>query len=203
MDKEKAAEEIIKNALPNVPFEGWTHTVLGKAAEAAGYKKTDVVRVFPEGAIGAVDEYSRICDREMLAVLADYNFETMKIRERIAAAVRLRLELQTHHREAVRKAVAMHNMPFYAHRGLRALYETVDHIWYAIGDNSTDFNFYTKRLTLAGVYSATLLFWLNDHSAGCEATWEFLNRRIENVMKIEKAKKQIRNWLSGSVKKFG
>jgi len=201
MDKQKAAEEIIEQALPNVAFDGWTTTTLANACVAAGYKKTDVVRVFPEGAIGAVDEYARIIDRKMLSALAGYNLETMKIRERITAAVRLRLELQTPHREAVRKAIAMHNSPFYAHRGLRALYETVDNIWYAIGDTSTDFNFYTKRMTLAAVYSATTMFWLNDHSVGFEATWDFLNKRIENVMQFEKAKKQVENWFSAV--KFG
>jgi ubiquinone biosynthesis protein COQ9 len=199
MDKKKVAEEIIEHALPLVPFEGWTQITLGKAALAAGYKKTDVVRVFPAGAIEAVDAYARMIDRQMLAELTHYNFDTMKIRERIAAAVRLRLELQTSNREAVRKVVAMHNMPFYAHRGLRALYETVDNIWYAIGDTSTDFNFYTKRLMLAAVYSSTLLFWLNDHSMGFGATWEFLNRRIENVMQLEKVKKQMRGWLSAKI----
>ena len=200
MDKQKVAEEIIEHALPLVPFEGWTTATLSQAAIAAGYKKTDVIRVFPSGAIEAVDAYARIIDRKMLAELKNYNLETMKIRARIAAAVRLRLELQTPHREAVRKVVAMHNMPFYAHRGLRALYETVDNIWYAIGDTSTDFNFYTKRLTLAAVYSATLMFWLNDHSMGFEATWDFLNRRIENVMKFESAKKQLKNWFSTHIK---
>ena len=200
MDKQKAAEEIIEHALPLVPFEGWTTATLGKAALEAGYKKTDAIRVFPSGAIEAVDEYARIIDRKMLAELKNYNLETMKIRARITAAVRLRLEMQTPNREAVRKVVAMHNSPFYAHRGLRALYETVDNIWYAIGDTSTDFNFYTKRFSLAAVYSATLLFWLNDHSMGFEATWDFLNHRIENIMKIEAAKKQVKTWFLARVK---
>jgi ubiquinone biosynthesis protein COQ9 len=67
-------------------------------------------------------------------------------------------------------------------------------MWYAAGDKSTDFNFYTKRATLAGVYSATLLYWLNDRSAGSEATWAFLDRRIDNVMAFEKLKSQVRSW---------
>lgn len=195
MDKQKAAEEIIEKALAHVPFDGWTMPVLAKAAVEAGYKKTDVVRVFPGGAIEAVDEYCRITDRKMLEGIASYNLETMKIRERIVTAIRLRLELQAANREAVRKVVAMHNMPFYAHRGLRALYETVDNIWYAIGDTSTDFNFYTKRLTLAAVYSSTLIVWLNDSSAGFASTWEFLDRRIEDVMRFEKLKKTVKSWV--------
>lgn len=196
MDKEKVRKEIISHALPLVPFDGWNQQVLGKAAIAAGYKKTDAVRVFSGGAIDAVDYYSRMIDAQMLEELSHYHLESMKIRERIKTAIRLRLELQTPHREVARRTIAMHSLPFYAHRGLKALYETVDNIWYGIGDTSTDFNFYSKRLTLAGVYSATLLFWLNDQSAGHTATWEFLDRRIDDVMKIEKAKFQIKSWIN-------
>jgi ubiquinone biosynthesis protein COQ9 len=196
MDKIKASSDIINAALPLVPFEGWNQQTLSKAALAAGYRKTDAVRVFPGGAIDAVDAFSRMGDRQMLEALSNYHMDNMKIRARIAAAVRLRLELQAPHREAMRKAATMHSLPFYAHRGLRALYETVDNIWYAIGDTSTDFNFYSKRLTLAAVYSSTLLIWLDDHSPAYEVTWAFLDRRIENVMKIEKAKSKIRNILS-------
>ncbi len=195
MDKIKAANEIITHALPLVPFDGWNTVTLGKAAVEAGYKKTDIVRIFPGGAIDAVDTYCRMCDAQMLEALSHYNLDTMKIRARITRAVRLHLELQTPYREAVRKTVAMHSLPFYAHRGLRALYETVDNIWYGIGDTSTDFNFYSKRLTLAAVYSSTLLVWLDDQTPGQEATWAFLDRRIEDVMKIEKAKSQVRSWL--------
>ncbi len=199
MDKAKASAEIIAHALPLVPFEGWTQQTLGKAAIGAGYKKTDTVRVFSGGAIDAVDAYSHIADMQMLEALSHYHLDSMKIRNRITTAVRLRLELQAPHREAVRKAVAMHALPFYAHRGLNALYETVDNIWYGIGDASTDFNFYTKRLTLAAVYSSTLLIWLDDHSAGYEATWQFLDRRIEDVMKFEKVKHQLKSWLGKKI----
>lgn len=196
MDKIKASEEIIMHALPLVPFDGWNMQTLGKAAVAAGYKKTDVVRVFSGGAIDAVDAYSRLIDKKMLEELSHYDMDNMKIRAKITRAVRLRLELQTPHREAVRRTVAIHSLPIYAHHGLRALYETVDNIWYAIGDTSTDFNFYSKRITLAAVYSSTLLTWLNDNSIGQEATWEFLDRRIVEIMQLEKAKYQIKTWFS-------
>ncbi len=194
MDKQKAAAKIIEKALPLVAYQGWNQQTLGEAALAAGYTKTDIVRVFPGGAIDAVDEYSRMADAQMLEAISHYHLENMKIRERITKAVRLRLELQTQHREAVRRTTIMHANPLYAHRGLRAVYETVDNIWYAIGDKSTDFNFYSKRLTLAGVYSATLLFWLNDNSAGQENTWSFLDKRIANVMQFEKEKQKVKMW---------
>lgn len=191
MDKEKAAADIIAAALPIVPFEGWTMAALSQAAQDAGYKRTDVIRVFPGGAIDAADLFSRLSDARMLKELEGYSLETMKIRQRIATAVRIRISVHETHREALRKTVAMHAMPFYAARGLRCLYDTVDAVWRACGDTATDFNFYTKRLTLAGVYASTLLHWLDDKSAGHAESWDFLDRRIEDVMKIEKIKGEL------------
>ncbi len=149
------------------------------------------MRVFPGGAIDAVDAFSALGDAALVEALATHPLSSMKIRERIALAVRLRIALNDPYREAVRKAVAMHALPFYALRGLRALYNTVDTIWREIGDISTDTSFYTKRMSLAGVYSSTLLFWLDDKSPNCEASWAFLDRRIDNVMQIGKLRKKL------------
>ena len=120
----------------------------------------------------------------MLDGLAERDLAAMKVRARIAAAVRLRLELLEPHREAVRRGLAFFALPPNAAVGLKCLYRTVDAIWYAAGDRATDYNFYTKRLLLAGVYSSTLLFWLDDASEGREATWAFLERRIAEVLKV-------------------
>jgi ubiquinone biosynthesis protein COQ9 len=195
MDKQKAAADIIAHALPLVPFDGWNQQTLAVAAELAGYKKTDAIRVFPGGAIEAVEAFIRITDAAMLQALSNYHLETMKIRERIAAIVRLRLELLGTHHEAVRRTLSFLASPFYTHRAMKSLYATVDAIWYAAGDTSTDYNFYTKRLLLAGVYSSTLLYWLDDKTPDHDATWAFLHRRIEDVMQIEKTKHKIKNWI--------
>lgn len=197
MDKQQAAADIIAHALPDIPFDGWNQQVLQQAALSAGYKKTDVIRVFPGGAVEAAEFFLRHYDVAMTQALEGYYLDTLKIRERIATAVRIRLELMEPRREAVRKATALLALPFYTHRSLKLLYETVDAIWYACGDSSTDFNFYTKRLTLAGVYAATLLFWLDDKSPGCTCTWAFLDRRINDVMTIEKVKQRFRKKFSG------
>lgn len=196
MDKKIAAQKIIECALPHIPFDGWTQTTLSKAAEDAGYRRTDAIRVFPGGAVDAVDRYLQLCDEKMEAQLQNYSLDTMKIRARIATAVRLRISQHDGHKEALRKAIALQAMPFFLTHGLTSLYRTVDSIWYAIGDQSTDFNFYTKRLTLAAVYSSTLLFWLEDKSPSSDATWAFLDRRIEDVMQIEKVKSKLRQWVS-------
>jgi len=124
----------------------------------------------------------------------------LKMRERIKGAVRIRLERHAGQREAVRRALALLSLPFNAGLALKLLYKTVDAMWYAAGDTSTDFNFYTKRATLAGVYSSTLLYWLNDRSPGSEATWGFLDRRIDDVMKIEKLKARVKSWGGGTTR---
>ena len=192
MDKQQAAKDIVSAALPHVVFDGWSQSTLHKAAQDAGYKKTDVIRVFPQGAADAVDTFLRLSDDAMAEALSHYQLDGMKIREKITLAVKLRIEVHAPHREAVRKTIAFLTLPHYAWLSMKALYRTVDSIWYAIGDTSTDFNFYTKRMTLAGVYTSTLLCWLDDKSPGHEQTWQFLDRRIANVMTIEKLKHKVR-----------
>ena len=115
----------------------------------------------------------------------------LPIREKVARAIRLRLEANMQHREAIRAALTFLMMPLNGPLAARLLYKTVDAIWYAIGDRSTDFSFYTKRGLLAAVYSSTLFYWLNDKSAGASATWPFLDRRIAEVMQIPKAMSRI------------
>jgi ubiquinone biosynthesis protein COQ9 len=192
MDKQQVAKDIIQAALPLAAFDGWNQATLNKAAASIGYKSTDVIRVFPGGALDAVLAYLRLCDEGMVQALAGYNLETMKVRERIALCVRLRLMEYAPQREAARRALSLLAMPFHAHHALSSLNHTVDDIWHAVGDTSTDFNFYTKRLTLAGVYSATLLHWLDDSSPDFESSWSFLDRRIENIMQFEKLKRRVR-----------
>lgn len=194
MDKIKAASDIVAHVLPHLAFDSWNQAALQKAAVESGYKKTDVIRVFSGGAIEAVDFFLRQCDEKMLADLTHYPLDSMKIRERIALCVRLWIEAMTPHREALRKAIALQAMPFHATHALKNLYCTVDSMWYAAGDRSTDFNFYSKRALLAAVFSTTLLHWLDDKSPGFENSWAFLERRIDNVMQIEKAKYALRQW---------
>jgi len=195
MDKIKAAHDIITQALPLVPFEGWNQATLNKAAQKAGYKKTDAIRVFPNGAMQAVDAYFTMADAAMLTALSRYHLDTMKIRERVALAVRLWLEAQEPHKEALRRAIALQSQPMHCQHAVKCLYQTVDEIWHAIGDSSTDFNFYTKRLMLAAVVTSTTLVWLDDKSAGHANSWAFLDRRIGDVMQIEKAKSKLKQWL--------
>ena len=96
-----------------------------------------------------------------------------------------------------RRAAAFLTLPPNATTGVKLLYNTVDAIWRAVGDTSTDFNFYTKRAILAGVYSTTLMRWFSDTGEDEEITNAFLQRRIDNVMQFEKFKAQVRERASG------
>ena len=176
-------------ALPHVPFDGFTDKVLAEAAAEAGLDKIALARLFPEGPLSLVEAFSDGIDTEMEKRLAKLKLPQMKIRDRIKTAVLTRLELLAAHKEAARRAAAFLTLPPHAAMGAKLLYRTVDTIWRAIGDTSTDFNFYTKRAILAAVYSATLMRWFTDDSEGEAATQEFLAHRIDNVMQFEKLKK--------------
>ena len=189
-EKRAARDAVIRAALPNVPFDGWTKKVLTEAAASAGQDGT-VPMLFPGGVPDAVAHFMDMADRAMVADLKAKDLSALKVRAKVALGVRLRLERWTPHREAVRRALALSPHPAFAGKVLKNWYAVVDAIWRAAGDRSVDFNFYTKRGLLAAVYGATVLYWLDDRSEGCAATWGFLDRRIEDVMQVPKVKAQI------------
>jgi ubiquinone biosynthesis protein COQ9 len=183
--------KILASALPNVAFDGWTTKVMREAADAAGVSHGEMRLAFPGGVTDLVDCFLADGDRRMEEALAKRDLASMKIRERITLAVRTRFEIDADHREAVRRAATLLALPISGAAGARALYRTVDAIWRAAGDTSTDFNFYTKRAILAGVYSAVAVAWFGDGSEDYADTWAFLDRRISDVMQIEKAKASV------------
>ena len=111
-------------------------------------------------------------------------FDALRVRDRIARTVRLRLEALEPHREALRRALAWYAVPFRQPAAARITWRTADVAWRLAGDTATDFNHYTKRALLSGVWVATLAFWLADRSEGREASWRFLDRRIDEVLKV-------------------
>ena|SRR5258708_6305190 len=178
-------------------FDGWSQAALSAAAGNLGLPSGEAARLFPGGPLQVLAQLSERADRRTVTDMEKAGVDTMKMRDRIRSAVRIRLENHAGDRESVRRGLALLSMPFHAGLALKLLYKTVDAMWYAAGDTSSDFNFYTKRATLAGVYSATLLYWLNDRSEGSEATWGFLDRRIDEVMAFEKFKARLKSWGGG------
>jgi len=171
-------DAVLDVVLRHVPFDGWTR----RALEAAAPDPVAFDREFPNGVADAVRAFSDRADAAMVKALAKHLPE--RTRDRVALAVRARLEYLAPHREAARRLTAWFALPGHHVVAARCLYRTVDSIWYAAGDRSTDFGFYTKRALLAAVYGATVLCWLEDRSPDSAATWEFLDRRIDNVMRL-------------------
>lgn len=188
-------ETLIEALLPDVPFDGWTPAALVAAARRLGIDDVELGALFPGGVRDAVATFSRWADRKMLEQLAAENLEALKVRERVGAAVRARLALLEPHREAVRRALSLLALPQNMPLGAKLLYDTVNAMWYAAGDTATDFNFYTKRGLLAGVYASTTLYWLDDRSPGGVETQAFLERRLADVMAIPKIGARLREGL--------
>ncbi len=184
MDLEKTREALLLATLPQVTFDGWTQRAIDAGADEAGLDRAVALNAFPGGPVEMLEYFGQWADAQMLAQLEKQKLSEMRVRDRVATAVQTRLGIIEPHREAVRRGLSLLAVPPYAPVALKMLYRTVDAIWYAAGDNSTDYNFYTKRMLLAGVYSSTLLYWLNDGSEDYAESWAFLDRRISEVLKI-------------------
>lgn len=183
-DREQERDRLLLAILPHVPFDGWTDATFRAGAADCGLAAVAVRRFFPGGAGEIIGHFSEWADRQMVAGLGDQDTGDLRLRERVALAVRLRLEILAPHREAVRRTLSVLALPTNAVLAMRSLYRTVDTVWYEVGDRSADFNFYSKRALLATVVSSTTLYWLDDATEDCEASWGFLERRIANVMRI-------------------
>lgn len=183
-------DQLLDAAQTNVVFDGWSEETFRSAAQDAGIDLDLAHSICPRGAVDLALAYHKRGDDQMAQALIEANLTEMRIRERVTFAVRARLDCVD--RELVRRGVALFSLPHYAGDGTKAIWGTADRIWIALGDSSDDVNWYTKRATLAAVYASVVLYWLGDDSEGSAKTWEFLDRRIENVMQIEKVKAGLR-----------
>ncbi len=208
---EDAKTQLLDAILLHVPFDGWSEAAFKAALSDTGIDADLGRAICPRGALDLAVAFHKAGDAAMIERLQSEDLSALKFRDKIAAAVRFRLEAASD-KEAVRRGSTLFALPMHAGEGAKLIWGTCDAIWTALGDTSEDVNWYTKRATLAGVYSSTVLFWLGDQSDGHMATWEFLDRRIENVMQIEKVKAKVRespvlsrlmagpNWVLGQIK---
>ena len=172
----------------NAVFDGWTKQAVDSAAGQLGIDTVQARLAMPKGQAGMIDLYIQEVDRALEAWATSKRLNQMKIREKIRSLIWRRLEIMGPAREAVRRALAILAMPQNVALALRTGWRTADLMWRIAGDTSTDFNHYTKRMTLGAVYGSTLLVWLDDQSEGWAETAAFLDRRIDDVMKFEKWK---------------
>lgn len=176
----------------NAVFDGWTPAAIDSAAAALGIDAAQARLAVPKTAPAMIDVYIEGVDRALEAHFTPEVLAVLKIRARIRELVWQRLQIMGPAREAVRRALAILAMPQNVVLGARIGWRTADQMWRIAGDTSTDFNHYTKRLTLGAVYASTVLAWLDDDSEGWAATAAFLDRRIDNVMQFEKWKAEWR-----------
>lgn len=173
---------------PNAAFDGWGSKAVEAAADAIGADRDVAKLAVPGDAVGMIDLWFADIDRRMAVALPPETLGAMKIRAKITALVEARLDALAPDREALRRAVAILAMPQNAPRAAKLGWRSADAMWRLAGDTATDYNHYTKRAMLAGIYAATIAVFLNDESEGHAETSAFLSRRIENIMQFEKAK---------------
>jgi ubiquinone biosynthesis protein COQ9 len=199
----------MKSALPNDPtldeirlaiapllpahaaFDGWNDKAVLAAAADIGVDGDIALLVFKSGgAMALIDAWVDSVDAEMGQRLSPVTVEAMKIRQRITALVATRLAIMEPHKEALRRAMAVMAIPTNTIAATRMGWRTADRIWRLAGDTASDFNHYTKRMTLSAVYASCLAVFINDDTDDFTETRAFLGRRIENVMQFEKIKAQ-------------
>lgn len=181
---------VINAALMHVVFDGWSDIALKAAIADSGVAPDLAKLAFPRGPLDLALGYHFQGDAAMRAAMQALDLSEIRYSARVAKAISLRLELAD--KEAVRRGMAFFALPQNASEGSRALWHTADAIWQSLGDTSTDVNWYTKRMTLSAVYSACVLYWLGDESDEGVDTSNFIDRRIDDVMRFEKTKAKFR-----------
>ncbi|MEK0084583.1 COQ9 family protein [Benzoatithermus flavus] len=190
-------DRVLEAALLHAAFDGWSRRTLINAAADAGLDPATARRLFPQGGDSLLAWLDDWADRRMLEAVSAQELERLPVRRRIALLVRTRLELLAPHREAMRRAAVAHGFPTNVAEAGRALWRTVDRMWQAAGlggEPAEGFSYYSRRASLAAVLIATFLYWLEDHSEGSADTWAFLDRRIEDVMRIGRARSTFDRW---------
>ncbi len=185
-------DALLDAALPHVAFDGWSEASFKAAFRDIDMTEAEARALAPRGALDLAVAYHRRGDAAMVAKLAETDLSQLRFRDKVATALRFRLEAMTD-REAVRRASTLFSLPVHAAEGGKLIWETADHIWTAVGDESRDGNWYSKRAILSGIWGATVLYWLGDDSAGFADTHAFIDRRIEDVMRFEKVKGKLRD----------
>lgn len=177
-------DSLLQAGLTHVAFDGWSAEAFRRGAEDLGLDPALVGELLPANAPALVAAFSDWADRSMLAALAEEDLSGLGVTAKVARAVRLRFDAIEPYQEAVRRSLSVLSRPGGAISGMTLLHRTSDAVWNALGDSSTDHNWYTKRMLLGGVISATTLYWLDDSSEDKERTWSFLDRRLQNVVRI-------------------
>lgn len=190
--KKSPEDKLLDAILLHVPFDGWSDVAFRAAARDADIELDAAKAMYPRGATDLAVAFHRRADKTMVERLAETDMSDMRFRDKVATALWFRVDAMED-REAVRRASTLFSLPTNAPEGAKLVWETADHIWTALGDTSRDVNWYTKRATLSAVWGSVVLYWLGDDSPDHSETRAFINRRIDDVMQIEKVKARIKD----------
>ncbi|MEL6959947.1 MAG: COQ9 family protein [Pseudomonadota bacterium] len=179
--------KLTEAALPHVAFDGWSYAAFKAAAADADMTLEEARAACPRGAVDLAVTFHKMGDAAMMTAMEEADLSDMRYRDKVAHAIRLRLDA-VEDKEAVRRGSTLFSLPHMAPEGSALIWGTADAIWRSLGDSSDDINWYTKRATLSAVYGSVVLFWLGDDSVDGQATVDFIDRRIDNVMQFEKVK---------------
>ncbi len=191
-------DRLLDAALERAAFDGWTGAMMSAAEADAGLPEGSASLASISGPVDLLDFWALRCDEAMNAAMQSLQLDAMRVREKVSVGVRARIEaIGEENREAARRAAARLALPDAAARGAHMMWRASDRIWRALGDPSTDGNFYSKRAILTGVVTGVLSVWVSADGPEDDAPWRFLDRRIENVMQFEKAKARMRKLAEG------
>ncbi len=190
----KILSKLLDGVIEDSVFDGWNEETLRNTAKRLDISKGDIQLAAPDGVSSLLLEWGDRADKHTEQILKSADLSDLKIRQRIALGVRTRIEYLFAHKEAARRASYALAAPWRAGLGPKIIWNAADTIWSALGDQSTDASWYSKRLVLSGVITSTISHWLASDADEDESTWDYLNDRIQNVMQFEKAKAQVKTF---------
>ncbi|WP_203076759.1 COQ9 family protein [Falsiroseomonas ponticola] len=188
IERSEERDSALRATLPHVPRLGWTRAAIAAGLADLGRDSLEQDWLFPRGPVEAIEAWCDLADREMEAAAAAEDLSALRIPARIRRVIVIRLEQAAPHREAIRLALGHQSLPWNVPSAMRTVARTADAMWAAAGDTSADFSWYTRRATLAGVYGATLAFWLQDGEDGFPRTLAFLDRRLAGLARLQRPK---------------
>ncbi len=205
-NQDKLNDIVIDQALKHVEYDGWSDQTLKKVCQELKLSEEKIYQMFPRGGVDLALAFHERDDERFLInfSILESNQTNQRVRDRVESAINCRLDTAAQNREAVKRSLALLTTPFYLSQGTRAVWDTCDRIWIAVGDESVDLNWYSKRIILSSVYTAVLLFWVEDDSKNFSQTKEFISRRINNVMDLDRFKRGMEksNLWKGFKRKF-
>ena len=186
IERSEVRDRAVRAMLPIAAEGGWTWNTIRAGLAATGEDPELAESHFPDGPAGAVAAWADLADREMEAAAAAEDMTGLRTPGRVRRTVELRLAAAAPHKRALRRAVSLLALPWNAGLALRTTARTANAIWYAAGDRSADFSWYTRRASLGAIYAATLAYWLRDDDPDTADALAFFDRRLADLARLQR-----------------